>query len=93
MSTLAQAVGALHEAAQLRLRVPEDLSLVTYDDMPLADYLRPPLTTIRMPLSELGAAAVDALVEQLLGGEPRDVVVPGEPEVVVRSSTAPPPRS
>ena len=93
VSTLAQAVGALHEAAQLRLRVPEDLSLVTYDDMPLADYLRPPLTTIRMPLSELGAAAVDALVEQLLGGEPHDVVVPGEPEVVVRSSTAPPPRS
>jgi DNA-binding LacI/PurR family transcriptional regulator len=88
VSTLGQAVGALHSAAQLGLRVPEDLSLVTYDDMPLADYLRPPLTTIRMPLAELGAAAVDALVAQLLGGEPRDVVVPGEPTVVVRSSTA-----
>jgi DNA-binding LacI/PurR family transcriptional regulator len=93
VSSLAQAVGALHEAAQVGLRVPGDISLITYDDMPLADYLRPPLTAIRMPLAELGAASVDALVEQLLGGEPRDVVVEGEPEVVVRSSTAPPSRS
>lgn len=90
VSTLAQAVGTLHAAGRLGLRVPEDLSIVTYDDMPLADYLIPPLTTIRMPLAELGAAAVDALVEQLLGGDPRDVVVPGEPEVVVRGSTGPP---
>ncbi len=91
VSTLAQAVGVLHAVAGLGLRVPEDLSLVAYDDMPLADYLTPPLTTIRMPLAELGAAAVDALVEQLLGAEPEDVVVPGDPEVVVRGSTAPPP--
>jgi LacI family transcriptional regulator len=91
VSTLAQAVGTLHAAGRLGLRVPEDLSIVTYDDMPLADYLSPPLTTIRMPLAELGAAAVDALVEQLLGRDPQDVVVPGEPEVVVRGSTAPPP--
>jgi DNA-binding LacI/PurR family transcriptional regulator len=93
VSSLAQAVGALHAAATHRLHVPEDLSIVTYDDMPLADYLRPPLTTIRMPLAELGAAAVDALVEQLLGDEPRDVVVRGDPKVVVRGSTAPPRRS
>jgi DNA-binding LacI/PurR family transcriptional regulator len=93
VSSLAQAVGALHAAAQLGRRVPEDLSVITYDDMPLAEYLRPPLTTIRMPLAELGAAAVDALVEQLLGGEPKDVVVGGEPKVVLRSSTAPPGRA
>jgi LacI family transcriptional regulator len=71
-------------------RVPEELSVVAYDDMPLADYLTPPLTTIRMPLAELGATAVDALVEQILGAEPEDVVVPGGPEVVVRGSTAAP---
>ena len=45
-----------------------------------------------MPLAELGAAAVDALLEQLAGGEPRDVVVETRPEIVVRSSTAPPRR-
>ena len=70
---------------------PDDLSVISYDDMPLADYLHPPLTTVRMPLAELGAAGVDALVDQLLGGEPRDVMVATEPEVIVRKSTAPPP--
>jgi DNA-binding LacI/PurR family transcriptional regulator len=76
-----------HAAWELGLDVPSKLSLVGYDDMPLAEYLRPPLTTVRTPLAELGAAAVDALVDQLLGEEPRDVVVGAEPEVVVRSST------
>jgi LacI family transcriptional regulator, galactose operon repressor len=89
VSSLAQAVGALHAAAQIGRRVPKDLSVVSYDDMPLSEFVQPPLTTIRMPLAELGAAAVDALLEQLLGGEPRNVVVAGEPRVVVRSSTAP----
>ena len=89
-STLSQAVGVYHAAWRLGLDVPEELSLVGYDDMPLAEYLRPPLTTVRTPLAELGAAAVDALVEQLLGGEPTDVVVGAEPEVVVRSSTGEP---
>jgi LacI family transcriptional regulator, galactose operon repressor len=89
-STLSQAVGVYHAAWQLGLDVPAELSLVGYDDMPLAEYLRPPLTTVRTPLAELGAVAVDALVEQLLGGEPRDVVVDAQPEVVVRSSTGAP---
>jgi DNA-binding LacI/PurR family transcriptional regulator len=92
VTSLAQAVGVLHAAAGLGRRVPTDLSVVAYDDMPLAAYLRPPLTTLRMPLAELGAAAVDALLDQLSGSEPRNVVVAGEPTVVVRSSTAPPPR-
>jgi DNA-binding LacI/PurR family transcriptional regulator len=91
VSSLAQAVGVLHAAAEAGRCVPDDLSVVAYDDMPLADYLRPPLTTLRMPLADLGAAAVDALLEQLVGGEARNVVVGGEPTVVVRGSTAPPP--
>ena len=89
-STLSQAVGAYHALWELGLTVPADLSLVGYDDMPLAEYLRPPLTTVCAPLAELGAAAVDALVDQLLGDEPRDVVVDTEPQVVVRGSTAAP---
>ncbi|MGI8790841.1 MAG: LacI family DNA-binding transcriptional regulator [Actinomycetota bacterium] len=90
-STLSQAVGVFHAGWELRRKVPSDLSVIAYDDMPLADYLRPPLTTIRMPLAELGAAAVEALVSQLAGDEPRDVTVAEKPQVVVRSSTAPPP--
>lgn len=90
-STLSQAVGVFHAAWEMGLKLPDDLSVISYDEMPLADYLRPPLTTIRMPLAELGAAAVGALVSQLSGDEPRDVTVAQKPEVVVRSSTAPPP--
>jgi LacI family transcriptional regulator len=89
-SSLAQAVGVLQTAWRMGRRVPDDLSVIGYDDMPLADHLVPPLTTIRMPLAELGEAAVDALVDQVLGGAPRDIVVETRPAVVERASTAPP---
>ena len=90
-STLSQAVGVFHAAWELGREVPGDLSVIAYDDMPLADYMRPPLTTVRMPLAELGAAAVDALVAQLSGKDPLEVTVAEAPLVVVRNSTAPPP--
>jgi LacI family transcriptional regulator len=89
-STIGQAIGVLHVLWELGLDVPADLSVVAYDDVPLAAYLRPPLTAVRMPLAELGAAAVDALVAQLSGGEPHDVLVETPAEVVARRSTAPP---
>lgn len=87
---LSQAIGALHAAWELGLAVPDDLSVVTIDDLSLAEYLRPPLSTVRMPLFELGAAAVDAVLRQLEGREPADVVVETRPEVVVRASTGRP---
>ncbi len=89
-STLGQAVGAMHAVRSLGLRIPEDVSVVAYDDLPLADYLDPPLTTIGMPLQELGAAAVDAVLRQLGGGASADVVVPTRPVVLQRRSTGPP---
>ena len=61
-----------------------------YDDDPLCDCLEVPLTAIRMPLSELGRVAVDALIDQVEGAPPRDIVVETPPELVVRGSTAPP---
>lgn len=87
-STLTQAVGALHALRQAGRRVPRDVSLLTYDDLPFAEYLDPPLTATAMPLQELGAAAVDALLAQLAGEPPRDVLVPGAPVVIERASTA-----
>ena len=86
-----QAVGALHALWELGRRVPGDVSVVSFDDLALAAYLRPPLTTVRLPLAELGAAAVDALVAQLHGEPPADTVVETRPAVVVRGSTGPPP--
>jgi len=89
-SSLGQAIGALHAARGRGLAVPTDLSVVSYDDLPLAAYLAPPLTAVTMPLSGLGAAAVDALLEQIAGAAPRDVVIPTTPHLVRRASTGRP---
>jgi LacI family transcriptional regulator len=90
-SSLAQAIGLLHAARTLGLSVPDDLSVIAYDEVPVAAYLSPPVTTVAMPLGELGGAAVDALVELLGGGPPRAQVLGSAPELVERASTAPPP--
>ena len=89
-SSLSQAMGALGAAATNGVAIPERLSLITYDDLPTADYLTPPLTTVRMPLAELGAAAVTAVVAQINGVKANGQVVEAPPELIVRSSTAAP---
>ena len=90
-SSLAQAIGLLHVARGLGRAVPAGLSVIAYDELPVAEYLSPPVTTVAMPLSELGAAAVEILVELLDGRPPRSEVLGSEPAVVERASTAPPP--
>jgi LacI family transcriptional regulator len=90
-SNINQSVGALAAARAAGLEVPDDVSLVTYDDDPLGEYLDPPLTAIRMPLGELGARAVDCILDRLQGGTDADVVVATEPLLVARASTARPP--
>lgn len=59
------AVGVLYAAHEAGLRVPQDLSLIGYDDIPLASYAIPRLTTISQPGEDLGRAAVDQLIERL----------------------------
>jgi LacI family transcriptional regulator, galactose operon repressor len=86
------AIGALAAARRLGLSVPGDLSLVGFHDAPVAVYLDPSLTTVRMPLREMGSAAVDSLFALLEGRTVEDVRVASPPELVVRGSTAPPPR-
>ncbi|MEV5725814.1 MULTISPECIES: LacI family DNA-binding transcriptional regulator [Streptomyces] len=79
---------ALHEAGR---RVPDDVSVVGYDDIPEAAHLLPPLTTVRTDFGEIGRRALRLLLDRIDGtGEPRaDPVVPVE--LVVRRSTAPAP--
>jgi DNA-binding LacI/PurR family transcriptional regulator len=89
-AALVQAVGVMRTAHQRGLSVPGDLSVITADETPLAAYLSPALTTVQMPTEELGAAAVDALIEQILGGEVTSRVIDHPPEVIGRESTAPP---
>jgi DNA-binding LacI/PurR family transcriptional regulator len=87
---------ALHEAGR---RIPEDVSVVGFDDIPEAPYFMPPLTTVRQDFGELGSRSLRALVqaiETFATGESPPVQSLIPPELIVRSSTAaasePPPR-
>jgi DNA-binding LacI/PurR family transcriptional regulator len=86
--SLHQAVGVLFAAAACGRSVPDQLSVICYDDMPLAEFLQPPLTTVRVALEALGSASFDALVRQIDGNEPGDILVPADARVIVRKSTA-----
>ena len=82
------AIGVMAAARRLGLRIPDDLSVVGFHDAPFAGFLDPPLTTVRMPLTEMGRQAVDSLLA-LLAGEPVvDSMVATPPELIVRGSTA-----
>jgi LacI family transcriptional regulator len=61
------AIGALHAIRHRGLRVPHDIALVGYDDLPLAAYATPPLTSVHQPIGEMGAHAVKLLVDQIRG--------------------------
>lgn len=82
------AIGALRAAREAGLRVPRDLSLVGFNDIPDAELIEPPLTTVRVPQEEMGARAAALLVARLAGDEIREprIVLPAR--LVVRSSTA-----
>ena len=78
------AIGALREAG---LKVPDDVSIVGFDDIPLAAYFDPPLTTVRLPAFELGQAAGQALLARLVDREtPHRTLLPTE--LIVRGSTS-----
>lgn len=84
------AFGATLALYRRGLRVPDDLSLVGFDDLGSASYAIPPLTTVHQPGYELGRIAARAML-QLLGGTKPDVAMPA-PRLVVRESTSAPRR-
>ena len=81
------AVGAYAAARRLGMRIPEDLAIVGYNDIPLANRLIPGLTTVHVPIHELGTVAARMLLDQIETGQlpPRRVVF--APQLVVRGST------
>lgn len=85
------ALGVVRTARELGCRVPDDVSVVGFDDTPLIACTDPPLTTVRQPVSHMSGAVVRALLEQVehRGGPAHEYVF--RPDLVVRSSTAPPP--
>ena len=82
------AVGAFGVARQLGLRIPEDVAIVGYNDIPLASRMVPALTTIHVPIHDFGSVAARLLLEQIETGEPSQRRVIFNPELIVRGSTA-----
>jgi LacI family transcriptional regulator len=85
-----QAFGVYQAAREMRLHIPEDLSVVGFDDLPVARWVGPPLTTIRQPLNEMAQSAARLVLSLARGEEPPQPRVELATELVVRESTAPP---
>ena len=82
------AIGALRALRDSGLRVPEDVSVVGFDDINSAAFQIPSLTTVRQPLDKMGAIAGEVLLERIRGGkDPVEIII--DPELVVRESTGP----
>lgn len=83
------AAGIYHVALLRGIRIPEDLSVVGFDDTPLAARMWPPLTTVRWPIRDMGRLAAELALAQIRDGGRRRVDVL-EPRLTLRRSTAPP---
>jgi LacI family transcriptional regulator len=79
------ALGVIYALAQRGIRVPQDVAVTGFDDVPVARHLHPPLTTVRQPMQELGASAFEALYSRINAGAGKpDIVLPVQ--LVVRES-------
>ncbi len=87
------AIGAMRAARERGLRVPDDLSVVGFDDVSPATVVTPALTTVRQPLAGMGRAAVRLLVRLLQRERVDSLQIELATRLVVRESTAPPRRS
>jgi LacI family transcriptional regulator len=85
-----QAFGVYEAAREARLRIPDDLSVVGFDDLPVAAWVGPPLTTIRQPLVEMAVAATRLVLALARREEPETTRIEMATSLVVRQSTAPP---
>jgi LacI family transcriptional regulator len=79
------ALGVMHALARRRIKVPDQVAVTGFDDVPVARHMHPPLTTIRQPILELGATAFDVLYSRISTGQgEQDVVLPVH--LIVRES-------
>src|ERR1700756_4707034 len=87
------AIGAIRAIQEQGLRVPQDISVIGFDDIPGAAFNNPSLTTVRQPLNRMGEVAAQSLLERIEGKKeyPNEIAI--EPELVVRESTAKAPGS
>ena len=84
------AIGALHAIASAGLRVPRDISLVGFDDIPLVSYTTPPLTSVQISAADVGSVAFQALFGLIAGDRLEGDVYQIPARQVIRASTAKP---
>lgn len=85
------ALGCYDVAADRGIRIPEDISVVGYNDIPFTDRFAPPLTSVRIPHYQIGVKAAELMLEAIDAPPTMTVAVRLPPELMVRGSTAPPP--
>ncbi|MCK2218474.1 LacI family DNA-binding transcriptional regulator [Actinomadura sp. ATCC 31491] len=86
-----QAAGVYRAAYRLGLRIPDELSVVGFDDLPVVRWMNPPLTTVRQPLTDMAATATELLLGLARGELPARHRIELGTELIVRESTAPVP--
>jgi LacI family transcriptional regulator len=85
------AAGVVFAARERGITVPDDLSVIGFDDTPIAAHIWPPLTTVRWPIVSMGRAAARKLVADIVGGEATEPQPSELPSMLVkRASVAPP---
>jgi DNA-binding LacI/PurR family transcriptional regulator len=82
-------IGAIRAIRESGLRVPEDISVIGFDDIREAAYHMPSITTVRQPLRKMGSIAAQTVIERIEGSETYPSQIAIEPELVVRESTGP----
>ena len=80
------ALGVIAAIGQKGLRIPQDIAVVGYDDIPISAYTSPPLTTVHLPAVEPGRIAGEMLISLVRGEEPKERIVRLETELIVRES-------
>lgn len=80
-------VGALAALHERRLRIPQDVAIVGFDDLPWAEALDPPLTVVRQPAREVGRQAMELLLRRIMEPDRPPVTVRLQPRLVIRHST------
>jgi LacI family repressor for deo operon, udp, cdd, tsx, nupC, and nupG len=86
------ALGAIRWLKSSGRSVPNDVSVVGFDDIEFASFCDPPLTTIEQPTREIGNKAMSVLFEMLSGGKPEPALHALPTKLIVRDSAAPPPK-
>jgi DNA-binding LacI/PurR family transcriptional regulator len=81
------ALGAMRAIRLRGLRVPEEISVVGFDDLFFASYTQPPLTTVRQPMRRMGQLAMESLFK-LMSGDESEIRIKVDAELIVRESTA-----